>query len=209
MPNNNDWDARSVSVRLDGVASIEHQIDIHVLDLVEALHNPDILVTDVLQGLRYVVEYRIQGAKMPHLEPSLMKRLADGLLNYTAKKQGNLLAQRPTDDANLCFGLVAAFGAEVEEFRTALASYSPNDLCHYLKIHRRCQFKSTQEQRDTCALLLGHLTKIPRFSDWHELVKEEEWDDVEGLIKEYPHMFTSDPMKAVAHVFPPPGMYLL
>lgn len=51
----NDWDARSVSVRLDGKASIEHQLDIHVLDLVEARQNEDIAVLDVLHGLNYVL----------------------------------------------------------------------------------------------------------------------------------------------------------
>jgi hypothetical protein len=40
------------------LASIEHQIDIHVLDLVDASENPDISVSDILQGLKYVVDYR-------------------------------------------------------------------------------------------------------------------------------------------------------
>jgi hypothetical protein len=37
---------------MDGRASIEHQIEIHVTDLVDAHTHEDILATDVLHGLK-------------------------------------------------------------------------------------------------------------------------------------------------------------
>lgn len=51
---------------------------------------------------------------------------------------------------------------------------------------------------------------IPRFSDWHELVVENEWNDVEKLIAEYPELFSPYPRKEPAiqkQLFPPPSLY--
>jgi P-type Ca2+ transporter type 2C len=154
------------------------------------------------------MEYRILGGKMPHLELSLMSRLAEGLLHYTAKREGNLLVQRPTQEADLSFSLIGSFLAEVSEFRQAVSSTLPSDLAHYLKIHRRCQPRSTTEQRVACATLLGQLIKLPRFQDWRELVKEEEWDDVEKLMSEYPDKFTATSIPVTSKsLFPPPALY--
>lgn len=44
-------DLKSISVRLDGRASIEHQIDIHVQDLC-TISAGDFTLEEILQGLR-------------------------------------------------------------------------------------------------------------------------------------------------------------
>lgn len=62
------------------IASIEHQIDIHVVDLADSSENQEVPVADVLHGLKYVADYRLSGGKMPHLDAALMKRLAQALL---------------------------------------------------------------------------------------------------------------------------------
>ncbi|KAL2916648.1 hypothetical protein HK105_203760 [Polyrhizophydium stewartii] len=203
-----DIESRSVSVRLDGRASIEHQIDIHVADLVEAVENHDIEVLDVLQGLKYVMEYRILGGKMPHLDAPLMARLAKGLLQHMGHQTGNLLNQHPTEEADLAFSLFADFVAEVDEFRTAVGSYSASDLRHHMKLHRRCQPRSSPEQQQTAAVVLGLLTtRFPQFSDWRELVKEDEHDDVERLMKAYPDKFVTPELPSRQFMFPPPALY--
>lgn len=206
-----DFDQRSVSVRLDGRSSIEHQLHIHVLDLAEAADNTDIGVLDVLQGLNYVMEYRIQNCRMVHLDAVLMRKLLAGLLQHTAKKRGNLLVQRPTEEADIAFALVAAFGCEVEEFSLAIAQYSPSDLRHSLKIHRRCQPHSTLPQREACARLLAMLVAIPQFSDWRELVKDDEHGDVEALIRATPNIFNPPQTisNTASHIRPPPGTLIL
>ncbi|KAJ3325453.1 P-type ATPase [Boothiomyces sp. JEL0866] len=196
------------SVRLDGRASIEHQIDIHVVDLVEAVENPDITVLDILQGLKYVMDYRIANGKMQHLDLALMKRLADGLLNQTGKKTGNLLNQKPTEEADLAFSLFGDFVANVSEFRVAVGEKSAPDLCYKLKIHRRCQPRSTKEQRIAAASILGLLTlRFPQFHDWHDLVDSDEYDDVERLMKEFPDIFTSPAMPVADTLHPPQVLY--
>ena len=56
---------------------------------------------------------------------------------------------------------------------------------------------------------MGHLVSFPQFSDWKELVKEGEHDNLEALIKEYESAFTR-PVLAVsesAALFPPPSLY--
>ncbi|KAJ2990323.1 hypothetical protein HDV02_004475 [Globomyces sp. JEL0801] len=202
-----DLETRSVSVKLDGRASIEHQIDIHVLDLVEAVENPDVTVLDILQGLKYVVDYRLTNGKMSHLDLDLMTRLAEGLLHQTHKKSGNLLNQKPTEEADLAFALFGDFIAYIAEFRQAVGTYSTTDLKHRLKIHRRVHARASKEQRVMAASLIGLLTlRFPQFKDWKELVDEDEHDDVEKLIKEYPEKFQSPAMPSVETLWPPPCM---
>lgn len=191
------------------IASIEHQLDIHVLDLVEAVENKDIAVMDILEGLRYVMDYRIHGGKMPKLDAGVMKRLAGGLLQYTGKcTRNNLILQKPTDEADLAFSLFGDFLVEVEEFRTAVGMISASDLKHSLKLHRRASSRASKEQREACAVVLGILTfRFPQFSDWHELVKDDTHSAMEDLIKEYPLKF-SYPARPLAEVLlPPPSLY--
>ncbi|KAJ3413577.1 P-type ATPase [Chytridiales sp. JEL 0842] len=215
---NDHFELRSVSVKLDGRASIEHQIDIHVLDLVELADNKDILLMDVLQGLKYVMDYRIVGGKMQHLDPELMKRLAEGLLQNMGHEEGSLLRRRPTEEADLAFTLFREFLDEVEEFRDAVGTKSSTDLRHAMKIHRRCQSWSTPEQKETAAAILHLLATFVQFEDWKDLVKPEEHSDAEAVMKEYPAKFkgpgddntigTSDLHAVPTHsLYPPPALY--
>ncbi|KAJ3300166.1 P-type ATPase [Borealophlyctis nickersoniae] len=201
-------DARSMSVRLDGRASIEHQIDIHVLDLVDAVNNKDISLEDVLAGLKYVMDYRIKGGKMPHLEAELMARLLEGLLQNMGHHEGNLLRHRPTPEADMAFTLFGEFLEEVEEFRTAVGRKSASDLRHCLKIHRRCQRWSTPEEHENAAGVMALLIRyFPQFSDWKELVKEDEINDVEKLMEDYKDKFQQPAMPQAKELHPPPALY--
>ncbi|KAH9274036.1 hypothetical protein BASA83_003677 [Batrachochytrium salamandrivorans] len=208
LPVHYDMDTRSMSVRLDGRASIEHQLDIHVVDLVETAENKDIEVLDILHGLSYVMEYRIRGSKMPHLDAPLMSRLAKGLLQHMSHQTGNLLNQRPTQEADIVFSLFGEFIMEVVEFQLAVEEYSASDLRHCMKLHRRCQPRSTQQQKETAMAVLGLLTtRIPQFSDWKDLVKKDEHDDVERLMKQFPEKFQAPAIPYRKNIFPPPSLY--
>jgi Ca2+-transporting ATPase len=197
------WDAASIKV--DGKASIEHQIDIHVVDLAESVDNSDISAMDVLLGLKYVMDYRINGGKMPRLDQDLMKLLAKALLNYTGKKTGNLITQRPTEEADLSFTLFLNFLIQVEDFKAAVADIPTTDLCHFLKIHRRFQPRSTETQKQECIQLLNAFTQMPQFNDWKELVKQDDHDEFEKLLKEMP--LQKPPHNPLATIFPPPALY--
>ncbi|KAF8975949.1 hypothetical protein BGZ52_008447, partial [Haplosporangium bisporale] len=61
----------------DGKASVEHQIEINVVDLFDVQSNKEISLEEVMDGLRYVMEYRIKGGRFPSLDYDIMKRLAD------------------------------------------------------------------------------------------------------------------------------------
>ncbi|KAJ3019984.1 P-type ATPase [Thoreauomyces humboldtii] len=200
-------DLRSVSVRLDGRASIEHQIDIHVLDLVDAAENSDISLDDVLQGLKYVTEYRIKGGKMRNLDGPLMERLLEGLLQNMGHQQGNLVRQRPTPEADMAFVLFGELLEEVEEFRLAVAKKSATDLRHCLKIHRRCQPSSTPEQREDAAGVLALLMRYFPVHDWKDLVDSEEHDDALKLMKDFKEKFEHPAMPPADHVMPPQALY--
>ncbi|TPX32446.1 hypothetical protein SmJEL517_g04459 [Synchytrium microbalum] len=209
-PGGVDSDLRSVSVYLDGRASIEHQIDIHVIDLSEVADNKDILLLDVLNGIRYVMDYRIQGGKMTHLDGAIMERLCRGLLLFTRQHEGSLLKQRPTQEADLAFVLFGEFIEEVEEFRHAVSQTPTTDLMHSLKIDRRCQPWSTPEQKQAAATILGLLTsRFSQFRDWHELVQSDEHGDVDVLMKEYEEKFKRPtmPMPSKEDLYPPPALY--
>ncbi|KAJ1555214.1 P-type ATPase [Nowakowskiella sp. JEL0078] len=195
------------SVKIDGRVSIEHQIEIHVNDLI-SFEEQDISLLDVLQGLKYVMDYRIKGGKMKRLEADLMKRLLEGLLQNIGHVEGSLLRRRPTEEADLAFTLFGEFLQEVEQFLSAVSRFSAVDLRHSLKIHRRTQPWSTDEQKEDAISILGLLIhNIPRFTDWKELVKESEWNDVEKLLEKYGDQFNMKMPPSDEILFPPPALY--
>jgi P-type Ca2+ transporter type 2C len=187
-------------------------LDIHVLDLAEVAGNPDIGLLDVLHGLKYVMDYRIRGGKMKHLDGALMERLLDALLQHMGYETGSLLKKRPTEGADLAFTLFGEFLEEVEEFRRAVATKSATDLQLSLKIHRRCQPYSTKEQREDAAGILNLLTThFVQFEDWRDLVKSEEHNDAQTLIEEYKGSFDNRKNDIIMmppvdeNIFPPSG----
>ena len=202
-----NFDLRSVSVRLDGRASIEHQIDIHVLDLVECVHNTDISLADILAGLKYVMDYRIKGNKMPNLDKDIMDRLAVGLLQNMSHKTGNLISQRFTEDATLSFILFGEFLQEVAEFREAIKDQSLSNLQFALKLHKRGTSPEMKEMVVTVLAVL--IANCPWIADWKELVKEEEWDIIQDWINEFPDKWKDPSLKHDRMPFPPQCIFII
>jgi Ca2+-transporting ATPase len=200
-----DVELRSISVKLDGRESIEHQLDIHVLDLVESSHNPDIQLADVLAGIQYVVEYRILGGKMPNLSYDIMARLAEGLLAIMPKRTGSLLSKKFTPEANLSFVLFGQFLEEVEEFRKVVNEKSASDLLLSFVLHKRLE-----QEEITASFLSVVLKHCYQISDWRELVKEDDQDKIQILMEKYADKFKDPGMITPTEApFPPQGTFTL
>ncbi|KAL7749976.1 hypothetical protein RI367_004491 [Sorochytrium milnesiophthora] len=259
-----------VSLRtLDGKASIEHQITIHVQDLFDIAANPDVSLDEVLGGLRYLMDFRIRKGRMPTLDLEVMKRLAEALMLHmsgskglypttalaqtagggrrgssliasttappaaattndqsnaaqealgqsAAEKQYKFRGKKLSVAANECFFLFVEFLEEVEEFRQAVALKSSVDLRRALRLHKRCakRFSSSGEPLPLAVasvVAVQVLTSMsPHFADWHDLVLEESYEDVERALQELKSM-VSVPKDALAmgkaRLFPPPGLY--
>ncbi|KAG0173953.1 P-type ATPase [Apophysomyces sp. BC1015] len=162
---------------IDGKASIEHQIEIHVHDLFDVKENKSILLAEVLEGLAYVMDFRIKGGSQPHLDIQIMRRLSEALLLNTGQTEGNFLRKRPTNEANMAFFLFGDFLEEVEEFRDVVVENTAFELQKHLKIHYRCQSAAHEKQKQA-AIAIIHLLKNHHF-DWRDLIKESAQDEVE------------------------------
>ncbi|CAG8432950.1 9868_t:CDS:10 [Diversispora eburnea] len=181
----------------DGQASIEHQIDIH--------ENLQLSLEDVLAGLRYVVDYRLKGGRLPNLDYEIMKRLCEGLLLNMSASEGGLLKRKMTAEANEAFILFGEFLEE--EFRRAVGEKNVSDLHHALKLHRRCRKDANPEVKQAAVAVIYMLTNwFPQFSDWRELVKDDDQSDVEKVIKEFTDKIKKPSMPPLHGVaLPPPS----
>ncbi|KAG0291052.1 P-type ATPase [Linnemannia gamsii] len=178
----------------DGKVSIEHQIEINVVDLFDVQSNKDISLEEVMDSLRYVMEYRIKGGRYPTLEYDIMKRLADGLLmnmGHSEKKR----KVRLTEEADVAFQLFGEFLLEVQEFRQAVGEKSVSDLRFALKLDVRCGSSSTEQQQQAAVALIALLTTIyPQFSDWRELVKGQAHSEVQKCMKQHADFVKAEKM---------------
>lgn len=91
--------------------SFINHIDL-VHDLFDVKENKNISLEEVLEGLCYVMHFRIQGGSQPHLDIRLMRRLCEALLLNTGHTEGHLLRKRSTHAADMAFFL---FGDFLEE----------------------------------------------------------------------------------------------
>ncbi|KAG2234949.1 hypothetical protein INT48_005103 [Thamnidium elegans] len=170
----------------DGKLSIEQQIEVYVNDLFNVQDNKSISLEEVLEGLRYVMDYRIKNGGQPHLDKSLMKRLSEGLFLNMGHTEGHLLKKKTTTAADMAFFLFGDFLEEVIEFRVVVSELDVSDLRRQLKIHYRCQpTSSTKEQKRGAIAMVLLLTRFfpNQFSDWRDLIKENEQGDMERLLK--------------------------
>jgi Ca2+-transporting ATPase len=156
-----------------------------VNDLFNVEENKTISLEEVLDSLRYVMDFRIKNGGQPSLDINLMRRLCQGLLLNMAHTEGHFLRKRATAASDMAFYLFGDFLEEVDEFRTVVSEFDVSELRRHLKIHYRCQPYSSQEQkRSAIAMVLLFTSLFPnQFGDWHDLVKEGEQGDMEKLLK--------------------------
>ncbi|ORX64077.1 calcium ATPase [Anaeromyces robustus] len=200
----------TVGTFTDGKSSVEHQINIHVNDLTEVTNNNDISLKEVLAGLMYVMEYRIKGGRLPHLDYELMKRLCNGLLSNIGHCEKEHFQNIPTEESDMALHLFGEFIQEVEEFRQVVRGVPVTDLAYALKIHRRCTSSSTDEQKRSAVAVIGLLTKnFTEFSDWKDLVKHDEHSMVEKVLKEYePTLEIPEMPKSPEDLLPPQSLWI-
>lgn len=79
------------------------------MDLFDVQSNKDISLEEVMDGLRYVMEYRIKGGRFPSLDYDIMKRLADGLLMNMDTTEKKMFRQNLTEEADVAFQLFGEF----------------------------------------------------------------------------------------------------
>ncbi|KAI1314668.1 P-type ATPase [Mortierella claussenii] len=180
----------------DGKASIEHQIEINVVDLFDVQGNKEISLEEIMDGLRYVMEYRIKGGRFPSLDYDIMKRLADGLLqNMGDVEKKRKFRQKLTEEADVAFQLFGEFLLEVQEFRQAVGEKPVSDLRYALKLDVRCGSGSTEQEQKSAVALIALLTNIyPQFSDWRELVKSDGQADVQRCMAEHAEYVKAEKM---------------
>ncbi|KAG4099134.1 calcium ATPase [Neocallimastix lanati (nom. inval.)] len=200
----------TVGTFTDGKSSVEHQINIHVNDLTEVSNNNDISLKEVLAGLMYVMEYRIKGGRLPHLDYDLMKRLCNGLLSNIGHCEKEHFQNIPTEESDMALHLFGEFIQEVEEFRQVVREVPVTDLAYDLKIHRRCTSSASDEQKKSAVAVIGLLTKnFTEFADWKDLVKHDEHNMVEKVLKEYEHSLEIPEMpKSPEDLLPPQSLWI-
>ncbi|KAF9207911.1 P-type ATPase [Haplosporangium sp. Z 27] len=186
VPNNSEGYSIYSNIK-DGKASIEHQIEINVVDLFDVQGNNEISLEEIMDSLRYVMEYRIKGGRFTSLDYDVMKRLADGLLqNMGNVEKKRKFRQKLTEEANVAFQLFGEFLLEVQEFRQAVGEKPVSDLRYSLKLDVRCGPGSTEQEQKSAVALIALLTAIyPQFSDWRELVKSDGQADVQKYMTEH------------------------
>ncbi|KAG9065622.1 P-type ATPase [Linnemannia hyalina] len=175
-----------------------------IVDLFDVQSNKEISLEEVMDGLRYVMEYRIKGGRFPSLDYDIMKRLADGLLmnmGNSGKKSRFGGGAIFTEEADVAFQLFGEFMLEVQEFRQAVGEKSVSDLRHALKLDVRCGSGSTeQEQQAAVALIALLTTTYPQFADWKELVKPEGHGNVQKCMQEHAEYVRAEAMPEIGGV---------
>lgn len=184
----------------DGRESIEHQLEIHIIDLQETTANLAALVNvansdtvscsniqnqilEILAGIKYVMDYRLKGRRMPNLNAALCKRLAELLLdiisNTTLKKRsfrGKRVKKSSliTVQAECAMVLFGEFLEEVDDFATAVGHFNLIDLETFLRLHCWINEQATPAQLQYGITVLGLLVRrVPMLStDWKEYIKE-------------------------------------
>ncbi|KAJ1955685.1 hypothetical protein GGI12_005498, partial [Dipsacomyces acuminosporus] len=180
---------------------------------VQEAGNADVTLTEVLDGLQYVVDYRLKGRQQPHLDISLMRRLCDALLLTMTQVQGSFLHRRLTEDARSAYFLFGQFIEEVLEFQQCVGEKSAADLRRALRLHKRIAENGPDEERLALVTMLRLvLACLPQGHDWRDLVDEHEQRSLLPIIEAYGRIIDDD--KQSYHmpvtggpVYPPPALY--
>ncbi|KAJ1871936.1 hypothetical protein LPJ55_003515 [Coemansia sp. RSA 990] len=173
----------------------------------------DVSLTEVLDSLQYVVDYRLKGRQQPHLDAELMGRLCDALLLIMALTQGSFLHKRLTDDARSAYFLFGQFIEEVNEFQHWVGQKPTADLRRALKLHKRISDGGPEEEKMALVTIIRLvLACLPAGNDWHDLVDEHEQRSLAPIIEKYSQIINDDtvsyhmPVTGGA-VYPPPALY--
>ncbi|KAJ2602059.1 hypothetical protein EV177_006870 [Coemansia sp. RSA 1804] len=173
----------------------------------------DITLTEVLDSLQYVVDYRLKGRQQPHLDVELMRRLCDALLLTMTTMQGSFLKKRLTEDARSAYFLFGQFIEEVNEFQHCVGEKPTADLRRALKLHKRITDGGPEDEKLAMVTITRLvLACLPPGNDWRDLVDEHEQRSIAPIVEHYKQIIDDD--TASYHmpvtggvVYPPPALY--
>lgn len=195
-------------------ASIEHQIDIHTNDLAEGKTHQAFEPLEVLEGLRYVMEYRIRGGRLPNMDFSLMDRLLRVLLvNMKKREKHRFIEPGSTQEAVISLELFGKFLMEVEEFRDATVKMPHTFLAHHLDFGFWASHKRPDNVRRlaaTVVTLLSNALKVYH-TTYEDIVRPEDGGKVDRLLSEYPEAVSNPALQFASQsdeqVLPTPRLY--
>jgi P-type Ca2+ transporter type 2C len=156
---------------MDGQVSIEHQIDIHVRDLIEAQHNELLNTNDVLQGLDYVLAYRLRSGQA-FLPKELALRLVHGLLLCTGARSGSFFRKKLTDESIFAMQLLRKYTESVASVAQVLGEIPRDELWRKLKPDFYIQEGFGKE-------IIPFLDLLCRMNNW----------DLKDLVEDFPTDF--------------------
>ncbi|KAJ2161890.1 hypothetical protein GGF46_001081 [Coemansia sp. RSA 552] len=177
--------------------------------------NADISLAEVLDGLQYVVDYRLRGRQQPRLDRALMGRLCDALMLVMAQTQGSFLNRRLSDDARTAYFLFGQFIEEVGEFQQCVGEKPVAELRRALQLHQRigAEDGDAEPARLAMATMVRLvLACLPPGNDWRDLVDEHEQRVLAPTIGKYSRIIEDDTTSCHMPVtggvvFPPPALY--
>ncbi len=175
-------------INVDGKLSVEHQLDIHVNDLLQTDMQNGPTSMDILSGIQYVMDYRIRNGRLLHLDYEICARLVQALLRYTnlrTRPHGSawFYSKKLTKEADMAFELLKDFLEEVYEFREAVGEVPLDELRRKLLFYPRLVHPQNLDEHGTAVSLLKTITKtFPQFNEWYEFFKEEDWATVEKVL---------------------------
>ncbi|KAJ1945881.1 hypothetical protein EC988_005655, partial [Linderina pennispora] len=173
----------------------------------------DVSLTEVLDSLQYVVDFRLKSRQQPHLDIELMRRLCDALLMTMVDEEGSFLKKRLSENARSAYFLFGQFIEEVIEFQQCVGGKPVADLRRALKLHKRISDNGPDEERLAAVTMLRlTLACLPQGNDWRDLVDEHEQRALAPIIDKFGKIIDDDghsyhmPVTGGA-VFPPPSLY--
>jgi Ca2+-transporting ATPase len=176
-------------INIDGKLSVEHQLDIHVNDLLIAEFGKGPTVLDILTGIKYVMDYRIRNGRLPHLDYELCERLVQALLKFAPLRLqvGSTLfhhSKKLSKEAEMAFDLFRDFVEEVYEFRGAVGEIPLDELRRRLHFHTRLVHPQSTEAFEGAVSLLKTINRTyPQFDEWTDFIKEEDYHETEKVLQ--------------------------
>lgn len=207
---------------VDGRESVEHQLEIHLSDLLVLIPADGkvpgfpVTVEEVLAGLRYTMDYRIDGGRQRHLSMTLCSKLADALLTLCSEHSGTLFTKHLTRESHIAFILFVDFLREVSEFDQFVSEKTASDLKYSLFLDERILDLPTIEGvKESAIACIFHLSsKFPQFaSNWKDLVRVHYQKEVEMEFNRFKNALDTVPAPlhgrkpSIVFLYPPQSLH--
>ncbi|PVV01927.1 hypothetical protein BB560_003637, partial [Smittium megazygosporum] len=168
------------------------------------------ILSETLQNLQYVLDFRIKKGRISSLDISLMRRLCDALLLAMQNESGTFPRKKLSQYSNTAFIIFGGFIEEVKEFRQAVSEKDIPTLRAALLFDKRDDSDSGKD-----AVVVMMRLVLFCLSDgltWRDLVQPGKQSGMEGYVEK--KMKILDDEKRSLHIveekrelYPPPALY--